>query len=199
MLNWIRITLISITALALMPAAQARDVEAAAGGDICESRPDLCGDAPVAQKKKKSKKKESETKAAKKKKCRQPDAPYSLESVDLPICGSDASMAAELVEEDLAAIEPELKKKRMRARTGKKNEPENQPVSFDSYLQTNASHPAISRRPNLTHQNAFQPVRRPAAITGSTVGASGGASSGTSPQPTSGSVADVDSSAAAGQ
>lgn len=184
----VHFTFIALLALTFVPAAGAEGAKKAAKeADVCEIRPDLCGQ--TARKKKKSRK---TAKHAKKKKikCREAGEDPSVDEADLPICGDEASMAASEIEQDLGTRNSRSNPyggsgnahissgggshsssssdmgfgnssslgSYSSGSSGSRRSPSNVGPSFDSYMQSNNTHPAISGR--TKHQAAFQPVVR---------------------------------------
>lgn len=160
-------TLVPLLLILFVSCAYAKDVESSADGDICIVRPDLCGGAPLPKKKRTVRRHPASKRA-------------------------EAARAAEEVEDDLLEAEFEHKSRPVQRRPARERAPLPAAVTYESYLQANASHPAIARRPSsmLMNQRAFvQPAVR-STITGSTLdqqpeapGAAPGATPATAPSP----------------
>ncbi len=118
--------------------------------EICEIRPDLCGEKP---KKKK----------VVKKKCRKKGASFALDDADLPICGESTEPVTEAASssEEAPALADGEKETGKRARS---KQAARKKISFSSYLNANSNHPAISFSP-AKRQDAFlpPPTRMPAS------------------------------------
>jgi hypothetical protein len=147
-----------LISLVLAQPAQGQDVESSMQKDICETRPDLCGGAPAPRKKKQAKRSPTSASA-------------SSMAAARAAANADREMEFEIEGEfDESSIEPMPKPER---------ETSNKPlrVTFESYMQSNAAHPAIARRPAsmLMNQKAFVPPVVRATITGSTLDQPAGA------------------------
>lgn len=144
----------------------------ASEGDVCNLRPDLCDEGggtpepevaesirpakprkvmrPAAQKRKLKPRKASR-RTSSNANCRVAGQPYNLNNVDLPVCKSA----------DVAEVEPEQTRKP----AAKKARRSPASVDIDSYMNSNANHPAFASR-MAERQRAFQdPVPRPVAST----------------------------------
>lgn len=116
---------------------------------LCEVRPDLCGKPALKRGKahKKKKKKTSTRQARRKRDCREPGQSFDASTADLPLCGQEAALAADEIEQDLKSAPPK------RTRQPASFQPS---ITYESYLQENAKHPALHLRQN--NQLAFQPT-----------------------------------------
>lgn len=125
--------------------------DAAAIGDVCEARPDLCDeDAPA---KSKDKKKQAKKKAAPK--CRAADDERD-HMMELPVCGTLAAEAeAEIGREFFGQ---KSAPSRRSSASGSRSQAQ-RGLSFDSYVSSNARNPALSTRARV-QQTAFQDVPR---------------------------------------
>ncbi len=212
MINVARLTLFTLFASALSLSftfpSQAREVKNSAKGDVCDTRPDLCGGAAPARKKK-------TRKPASKSFGDEIDGELSELDLDIQRRNNDSepqarsrrpsSMPARTVRRQTASAPVAHRSPQATAPPASPY----QSVTFESYLHDNASHPAIARRPaNMaSNQKAFvQPVVR-ATITGSTLDANGNpaaapasaAAGGSLPanaNPVEGTTSDVPSSGA---
>lgn len=119
---------------------------------ICDIRPDLCGGPPLKRAKvQKRKKKKAPRQTRKKTACREANQSFDVNTANLPICGQEAAMAASELEDEInSAPEPKRTRKADRAPANDSGK-----ISFESYMQENSVHPALTAR---THtQSAFQP------------------------------------------
>lgn len=119
--------------------------------DICSERPDLCGNSASSSASMRNKHvRRAPTSQVE---CRKKGEPYNLEQASLPICGRSVNDSATGADSS-GVREPasvDISPRR---------------ISFTSYLNSNANHPAIGGRFG-GKQEAFIPVERPAKITGS--------------------------------
>jgi hypothetical protein len=145
-----------LISLVLALPAQGQDFESSLGGDICDTRPDLCGGSPAPKKKKKPQ--------------RTPSSATAARELELDIEGEFDEMSVEPM--------PERESARARTRTVKRPANTREPdlkkplrITFESYVHSNAAHPAISRRPAsmMMNQKAFVPPVVRTTITGSTL------------------------------
>lgn len=137
------------------------------GTDVCNIRPDLCDEgggtpepevtrtvrppqrrapAPVKQQRRKLKPRKQTRSRTTSRNCRVAGAPYNLNNVDLPICGSASVAAARPPAKNSAAFK---KAGRRPAST----------MDVEAYMSANANHPAFARRLS-ERQNAFQETTR---------------------------------------
>lgn len=153
---------ILLISMAVAQPAQGQNVESSLDGDICDTRPDLCDGAPVAKKKKKPKRTPASASAAAR--------AAAKADRELDIEGEFDEMSVEPM--------PPRESSRVRSRSARRpaanTETESRRplrVTFESYLHSNAAHPAISRRPAsmIMNQKAFVPPVVRTTITGSTL------------------------------
>lgn len=162
MTNIVPSVFILLISFALAQPAQGKDVESSLGGDICDTRPDLCDGAPVAKKKKKTDRTPTSAAAAARaaaKAEREIDIEGEFDEMSIePLPPREANRSgSRSARQPVTYVEPDLKKPLR--------------ITFDSYMRSNAAHPAISRRPAsmMMNQKAFVPPVVRTTITGSTL------------------------------
>lgn len=118
--------------------------------DICAERPDLCGEEDLRKESRPVKKTRAPASTGR---CRKKGESYSLDDASLPLCGTKSSAEVQASQEDggergPASIDPR---------------PTSRRISFTSYLNSNANHPAIVGRFG-GKQEAFVPPIRSATL-----------------------------------
>lgn len=114
--------------------------------DICAERPDLCGEDEVRKEAKPTKKTRAQATSGR---CRKKGEPYNLDDASLPICAT-ANVAVNEEDDESASG---------RAPASIDPRPVSRRISFTSYLNSNANHPAIVGRFGGKQEAFVAPVR----------------------------------------